>query len=198
MLEAETGLEVVGEASNGRDAVRQVTSLEPDIAVLDIAMPELNGIEAARMIRETNSSTRIIMLSMHAQTEYVFRALQAGANGYVVKDAVGAEVVKAIREVHRGHRYLSRSISDRVLDDYIRRREVPVEEDPLLKLSSREREVLQLIVEGRTTAEIAEIASLSPKTVETYRSRMMRKLEITTLPDLVKFAIQHGLTSLEG
>lgn len=197
MLDSSPGLEVVGEASNGREAVRHTARLKPDIVILDIAMPELNGIDAARQIRENSQDTAIIMLSMHAQTEYIFRSLQAGANGYLVKDSVGAEVVQAIREVHQGHRYLSKSISDQVIEDYVRRRAQPVEEDPLLRLSSREREVLQLIVEGRSTTEIAELVALSPKTVETYRSRMMRKLEINSLPDLVKFAIQHGLTTLE-
>jgi DNA-binding NarL/FixJ family response regulator len=198
VLEAQSGLEVVGEAGNGRDAVREVARLQPDVVVMDIAMPELNGIEATRMISSTGPHSKVIILSMHSDAEYVFRALQAGANGYLVKESVGSEVVDAIRSVHRGHRYLSQSISETVLEDYVRRREAPAEEDLLLKLSTREREVLQLIVEGRTTVEIAEIASLSPKTVGTYRSRLMRKLQITSVPELVKFAIKHGLTALEG
>jgi DNA-binding NarL/FixJ family response regulator len=197
VLDARPDLEVVGEAGDGREAVRLVAELEPDVVVMDIAMPELNGIEATRRILDSGSPPRVIVLSMHSQTEYVFRALQAGASGYLVKETVATEVVDAIRAVRRGRRYLSQTISEVVLDDYVHRRSGPVEEDPLLRLSSREREVLQLVVEGRSTVEIAEAANLSPKTVETYRSRMMRKLEIDSFPELVKFAIKHGLTSLD-
>lgn len=198
LLEAQSGLEVVGEAGDGREAVREVARLRPDVVVMDIAMPELNGIEATRMICEAGTPPKVIILSMHFQTEYIFRALQAGAYGYLVKDSVGTEVVDAIRAVHRGSHYLSEGISESVIDDYVRQRGVAKEDDPLLLLSPREREVLQLVVEGRSTLEIAEIAALSPKTVETYRSRLMHKLEITNLPELVKFAIRYGLTSVDG
>ncbi len=197
ILETQAGLEVVGEADNGREAIREAQRLRPDVIVMDIAMPEINGIEAARTLREVGQLPRIVMLSMHAHTEYIFRALQAGADGYVVKESATAEVADAIRSVHQGRRYLSASIADSVIDDYVRRRELPPDEDPLMRLSSREREVLQLIVEGRSTVEIAEVAALSPKTVETYRSRLMHKLEITNLAELVKFAIKHGLTSVD-
>jgi DNA-binding NarL/FixJ family response regulator len=197
ILEAQSGLEIVGEADNGREAIRECQRLRPDVVVMDIAMPEINGIDAARAMRENGPLPRIVMLSMHAHTEYIFRALQAGADGYVVKESVTAEVADAIRSVHQGRRFLSESIADSVIDDYIRRRKLPADEDPLMRLSAREREVLQLIVEGRSTAEIADKAALSPKTVETYRSRLMRKLEITNLAELVKFAIKHGLTSVE-
>ncbi len=198
LLEAQSGLEVIGEASDGREAVHEVERLGPDVVVMDIAMPELNGIEATRMICDAGNEPKVIILSMHSQTEYIFRALQAGAYGYLVKDSVGTEVVDAIRNVHRGSRYLSEGISESVIEDYIRQRGVEKEEDPLLMLSPREREVLQLVVEGKSTSEIAAIASLSPKTVETYRSRLMHKLEITNLPELVKFAIRYGLTSVDG
>jgi len=197
VLEAQSGLEVIGEADNGREAIREAQRLRPDVVVMDIAMPEINGIEAARTLREAGPLPRIVMLSMHAHTEYIFRALQAGADGYVVKESATGEVADAIRSVYHGRRFLSASIADSVIDDYVRRRELPVDEDPLMRLSSREREVLQLVVEGRSTAEIADRAALSPKTVETYRSRLMRKLEITNLAELVKFAIKHGLTSVD-
>jgi len=197
LLEAQQDIDVVGDADNGRDAVHQVTQLQPDVVILDIAMPELNGIEAARQIREACPSTQIIILSMHSTSEHVFRALQAGARGYLLKESAGIEVVNAVHAVRAGQRYLSQKISDQVIDDYVSRREVFEVESPLARLSPREREILQLVVEGKSSADIAETLFLSPKTVETYRSRLMQKLDIGDLPSLVKFAIQHGLTPLE-
>ena len=196
-LSAESDIKVVGEASNGRDALRRIAELCPDVAILDIAMPELNGIDATWQVRQTFPSTQIVILSMHSTTEHVFRALQAGARAYVLKESAGAELVEAICTVHAGHRYLSQKISDLVIDDYVRQRGSIEAERPLACLSPREREVLQLVVESKTSAEIAGILSLSPKTVGTYRSRVMRKLGINDFPGLVKFAIRHGLTSLE-
>jgi DNA-binding NarL/FixJ family response regulator len=160
-------------------------------------MPELNGIEAVQGIGEVCSSTQIIILSMHSTTEHIFRALQAGARGYLLKESAGIEVVNAVRAVHAGHRYLSQKISDWLIDDYVRQRQDAEAISPLARLSPREREVLQLVVEGKSSAEIADALSLSVKTVETYRSRLMLKLGISDLPGLVKFAIQHGLTPLE-
>ncbi len=197
LLEAQPDIRVIGDAANGRETVRRVVQLCPDVAVIDIAMPELNGIEAARKIGEVCPSTQIIILSMHSTNEHVFRALQAGARGYLLKESAGIEVIKAIRAVHTGHRYLSQEISDQLIDDYIRQRQTTEAKSPLTRLSLREREVLQLVVEGKSSAEIADILSLSLKTVETYRSRLMHKLGISDLPGLVKFAIQHGLTPLE-
>jgi DNA-binding NarL/FixJ family response regulator len=164
---------------------------------MDINMPELNGIEATHQIMENCPSTRVVILSMFATQEHIFRALQAGARGYLLKESAGIEVVNAVREVMSGHRYLSQKISEDVIDDYVRLRDQTIDEDPLSRLSPREREVLQLVVEGKSSAEIAEGLFLSPKTVETYRSRLMQKLEIHDIPGLVKFAIQHGLTTLE-
>jgi DNA-binding NarL/FixJ family response regulator len=198
LLDSQSGIEVIGTVANGRDAVREFNRLRPDVLVTDIAMPEMNGIEATRTIRENHPQAKIVILSMHSDTEYIFRALQAGAMGFVVKDSAGTEVAHAVRAVHNGRRFLSESISEQVIQDYVLRRAVPKEEDPLLRLSGREREVLQLVVEGRSTNEIGEIVSLSPKTVETYRSRLMGKLEIKSMPDLVKFAIRHGLTSIDS
>jgi DNA-binding NarL/FixJ family response regulator len=197
LLEAQSDLEVIGDAADGREAVRRVAQRCPDVAILDIAMPELNGIEAARQIREICPNTQFIILSMHAANEHIFRALQAGARGYLLKEAAGTEVVEAVRAVSAGRRYLSQKISNMVIDNYVRQHEAGQARDPLAPLSPREREVLQLVVEGRSSAEIAETLSLSPKTLDTYRSRLMKKLGISDLPGLVKFAIQHGLISLE-
>jgi DNA-binding NarL/FixJ family response regulator len=197
LLEAEHDIKVVGDVANGRDAVRRVVQLCPDVAIIDIAMPELNGIEAARKIGQVCPSTQVIILSMHSTTEHVFQALQAGARGYLLKESAGIEVVNAVRAVHAERRYLSQKISDGLVDDYVRQRQAAEAKSPLARLSPREREVLQLVVEGKSSAEIAGILSLSLKTIETYRSRLMRKLGISDLPGLVKFAIQHGLTTLE-
>jgi DNA-binding NarL/FixJ family response regulator len=197
LLEAERDITVIGEAANGRDAVRQVAELGPDIAILDISMPELNGIEAAEQIHETCPPTQVIILSMHSTSEHIFRALQAGARGYLLKESAGVEVAKAIRAVRAGRRYLSQEIAEGMIDDYVQYRAVVETKSPLERLSPREREILQLVVEGKSSAEIADMLFLSPKTVGTYRSRLMQKLSIDDLPSLVKFAIQHGLTSLE-
>ncbi|KPL16976.1 MAG: LuxR family transcriptional regulator [Anaerolineae bacterium SM23_84] len=197
MLEAETDIEVIGDAADGREAVQRAAQLCPDVVVMDIAMPELNGIEAAREIGSLCPSSEIVILSMHSTSEHIFRALQAGARGYLLKESAGAEVVRAVRAVHAGRRYLSERISDGLVDDYVRARQAAEAKTPLTRLSPRESEVLQLVVEGKSSADIAEILCLSPKTVETYRSRLMSKLGIHDLPSLVKFAIQHGLTSLE-
>lgn len=197
LLEAQPDISVIGDAANGREAVRLVAQLCPDVVVMDIAMPDLNGIEAARQISEVCPSTQVIILSMHSTTEHIFRALQAGARGYLLKESAGIEVVNAVRAVHAGHRYLSQKISDWLIDDYVRQRQAAEAKGPLARLSPREREVLQLVVEGKSSTEIAGLLSLSLKTVETYRSRLMRKLGISDLPALVRFAIQHGLTPLE-
>ncbi len=197
MLEAEADIEVIGDAADGREAVQRAAQCRPDVVVMDIAMPELNGIEAAREIGNLCPSSQVVILSMHSTSEHIFRALQAGARGYLLKESAGAEVVRAVRAVHAGRRYLSERISDRLVDDYVRERQTTEAKTPLARLSPRESEVLQLVVEGKSSAEIGEMLCLSPKTVETYRSRLMSKLGIHDLPGLVKFAVQHGLTPLE-
>jgi DNA-binding NarL/FixJ family response regulator len=197
LLEAHPDLKVIGDASDGREAVRQVIKCRPDVAIMDINMPELNGIEATEQIRQSCPATQVIILSMYGTRKYIARALQAGARGYLLKAASGSEVVAAVRTVQAGHRYLSQEVSDQVIDDYAGRCQASEIEDPLARLSPREREVLQLVVEGKSSAEIAEILFLSPATVDTYRSRLMQKLDLNDLPSLVKFAIQHGLISLE-
>jgi DNA-binding NarL/FixJ family response regulator len=194
LLEAQPGIEVVGDVSNGREAVREAQRLLPDVVVMDIAMPGLNGIEATLQIQEISPPPRILILSMHSTTEHIFRALQAGARGYLLKDSAGKEVVEAVRVVHAGRRYLSQKIAATVIDDYIAERH---RTSPLDSLSRRERQILQLIAEGKTSAEVGAMLFLSPKTVDTYRSRMMHKLGIGDLPKLVKFAIQNGITQLD-
>jgi len=197
LLEAHADITVVGDAADGRQAVDQIRKLRPDVVVMDIAMPGLNGIEATQQISESCPSTHVMILSMHSSPEHVFRALQAGARGYLIKESAGKEVAVAVRALHAGRRYFSQQITDTVIDDYIHQRQFSSDRSPLGSLSPREREVLQLVVEGKSSVEIAEILFLSPKTVETYRSRIMEKLGIHDLPGLVKFAIQHGLTTLE-
>jgi DNA-binding NarL/FixJ family response regulator len=159
-------------------------------------MPELNGIEAAQQIGELCPQTRVIILSMHYSPEHINRALQAGARGYLLKEAASTELIEAITQVNAGRRYLSQKVSAQMVDQFLN----PTETGPgaaLAALSPREREVLQLVVEGKTTADIADSLALSTRTVDNYRSRIMQKLNITTLPDLVKFAIRHGITSVE-
>jgi DNA-binding NarL/FixJ family response regulator len=197
LLEAQPDIRVIGDAGDGRKAVQCVAQLFPDVVVMDIGMPELNGIEATWEIAQICPAVRVIILSVYSTTEHIFRALQAGARGYLLKESAGIEVVNAVRAVHADQRYLSQKISDALVDDYVRHRQVAAEDSPLALLSTRERQVLQLVVEGKTSADIANILSLSPKTVETYRSRLMHKLDISDLPGLVKFAIQHGLTPLD-
>ncbi|HNT57587.1 MAG TPA: response regulator transcription factor [Syntrophales bacterium] len=195
LLEAHGGIKVVGEAGNGRDAVRAVKKLRPDVVVMDILMADLNGIEATDRICQECPATRVVILSMQSSSESILRALRAGARGYLFKESAGRELVQAIHAVHAGHRYLSAKVSDEVVSACLKQEEAF--RDPLAALSRREREVLQLVVEGRTSAEIAGTLYLSVKTVDTYRSRLMKKLNIGDVPGLIKFAIQQGLTSLE-
>jgi len=195
LLEAQKNIRVVGEAPDGREAIRKVRRLRPDIVIMDILMAGLNGIEAAGQICRECPATRVIMLSMQSSSESIVRALKAGASGYLLKESAGRELVNAIHEVHAGRRYLSPKVSEQVIGACLNRAEEM--RDPLATLSRREREVLQLVVEGRTSAEIADTLFLSVKTVETYRSRLMQKLGIRDIPALIKFAIQHGLTPLD-
>lgn len=194
LLEARDDIEVVGGAGDGRRAVAEIRSLRPDVVLMDISMPQLNGIEAAALVREAAPQARVIMLSMHANAEHLFRALQAGARGYVMKNSAGSELVDAVRLVHAGKRYFSARVADLLVDGYVRE-ERPT--SPMEGLSARERQILQLIAEGRTSAEVAHALSLSPKTVETYRSRLMQKIGVADVVGLVKFAIAHGITSLD-
>lgn len=198
VLEAQGDIKILGTADNGRDAVRQARQLGPDIAIMDISMPELNGIEATAQMHEACPATRVIILSMHHTSEHIFQALKAGAYGYLLKESAGQEIVKAVRRVYSGQRYFSQRIEQTIIDTYSKRHEPVSSESPLDKLSPREREILQLVVEGKSSAEISRIIFISPKTVETYRSRLMKKLGVNDIPSLVKFAIQHGVTSLDS
>ncbi len=194
VVQEQPDMNVVGVASNGRDAVKRVQSLRPDVTVMDIAMPLLDGIEATRQIRETCRKCQVVVLSMHATTEHIYQALRAGALGYLLKESAGKEVIEAIRTVRGGERYLSRKIRDTVFDDFVHRRDAVPDKSPLEKLSSREREVLQLVVSGFSSKEIGHVLALSPKTIATYRCRLMQKLEVCDVPSLVRFAIEHGIT----
>ncbi len=197
LLEMDPSIQVVGDAADGREAVQKTRELQPDVVILDILMAELNGIEAARRIVADNPGARVIILSMNANSEYIFRALQAGVSGYLLKASAGSEVVRAVHTVYAGGRYLSQAISDTVIREYIAQREATENDNRLLRLSAREREVLQLIVEGRSNTEIAQRLTITPGSVKTYRKRIMQKLDIHDLPGLVKFAIRHGITPLE-
>jgi len=194
LIEAQDDMHVVACVADGREAVNKARELKPDVVLMDIAMPNLNGIEATHLIRTRLETTQVVILSMHSNQEHVLRALQAGARGYVLKKSASKEVVDAIRTAHQGGRYLSQKLVESVIDELLRDGSIT---DPLDVLSSRERQVLQLLVEGQSNAMIARSLSLSPKTVETYRARVMQKLNIDDIPSLVKFAIQHGVTSLE-
>ena len=193
LLDGQQDMRVIASFGAGRDAIRYAEREEADVAVLDVAMPDLNGIEVARGLQDASPETRIVMLSMHADVEYVHRALLAGAQGYVLKDCAGRVLLEAVRAVHAGRRYICEQVGPQALEQYARERGIG---DPLDRLSAREREVLQHTVEGRTIVETAERLQLSPKSVETYRSRLMSKLEIEDIPALVKFAIRYGITTV--
>ena len=184
-------IQVVGEAATGRECLTSIESWQPDVVIMDITMPDINGIEATRLIKEQWPQIKVIILSMHSTSEYIYRAFEAGACGYVLKDSIGDELISAIRSACTNKRYLSTSLQDADIE----RKFLSACKSPLDGLSNRERQVLQLVVEGATSTSIADRLALSPKTVETYRSRIMQKLDLHDIPSLVKFAIQHGLTT---
>jgi DNA-binding NarL/FixJ family response regulator len=188
ILASQPDMEIVGEAGNGREAVALAEKLHPDVAVIDVAMPELNGIEAARRMGEAAPRTRVLALSMHKDSVYVREILRAGARGYLLKDQIDSDLIAAVRAVARGEGYLSPAVSDAVLNDY--RRHVS---DPIDLLTSREREVLQMIAEGKTNKEIATVLNLSVYTVDAHRGRIMEKLNLHSVNELVRFAVRQGL-----
>ena len=188
ILSAEPDMEIVGEAANGNEAIALTEELHPDVIVMDVAMPELNGIEATRRLSASEPHARVLALSMHKDSVYVREILRAGARGYLLKDAIDRDFVEAVRAVARGDGYLSPAVSDAVLTDY--RKHVT---DPLDLLTSREREVLQLIAEGKTNKEIATLLNLSVYTVDAHRGRIMEKLNLHATSELVRFAMRKGL-----
>lgn len=197
LLSKEEGIEVVGEAGNGREAVDKVQQLLPDIVLMDIGMQHLNGLEATRQIKRRFPDTKVLILTVYTNEEYIFQTLIAGASGYVVKKAAPEELVSAIKAVYQGESYLSPTISRKVVDDYIRRAETMVVQDSYERLTEREREVLQLIAEGNTNREIAELLHVSVKTVETHRAHLMDKLGIFSTAGLTRYAIRKGVISLD-
>jgi DNA-binding NarL/FixJ family response regulator len=197
LLETQLDFKVIGAAANGREALRQMEHLAPTIALLDIAMPEMDGLDLARALRHTHPTTALIMLSMHRTPEHIVQALEAGARGYVLKESASDEVIEAIRTVQAGGCYLSQAVSNVAIEYYLHSRPADGETSPLERLNEREREVLRLLANGLGSGEIAGQLGLSSKTVDNYRSAIMHKLDIHHLPGLVKFAIQHGLISLE-
>lgn len=193
LLESEPDIEIIGSVANGREALLKSLELKPDVVVMDIAMPELNGIDAAEQIRLGTPKTQVVILSIHSTAEHIYRAFRAGALGYLLKESAGSELIDAIHAVHKGRRYLTQRIADTVLDSYM----LQHSKSPLDELSVREREVLQLVAEGLPSAEISVRLSLSLRTVETYRSRIMQKLNLHDLSSLIRFAIENGLTALK-
>lgn len=191
VLEAHPGFEVVGTTDNGRDAVRLVEDLQPDIAVLDVAMPEINGLEATRAIRECCPGTEVVILSMHEGEEYLREALRAGAAGYVLKRAAAKELVGAINAVRRGESYLDPSLTRTLISDYVR--QVERGDETPDSLTERELEVLKLVAEGMTNRQIALQLNISIKTVQTHRANLMDKLNLHDRTELVRYAIRRGL-----
>jgi DNA-binding NarL/FixJ family response regulator len=194
LLASHDDIEVVAETGDGREAIEKVQEASPDVVLMDIAMPVMDGLEATRRIRKSNLETKIIVLTQHDNKEYVVSCVKAGAVGYVPKRAVAAELVSAIRCVYRGDSYLYPSLASAVLKDYLRR----VDEEPFDGLSNREREVLKLIAEGHTSQEIADILCASVKTIMGHRTRIMEKLDIHNRTELIKYAIRKGLISTDS
>ena len=197
LLDAVTDIEVVGEAENGREAVEKVGQLLPDVVLMDNTMPTLNGLEATRQIKKQFPEIMVLILTMHTDEEYIFQFLQAGASGYLIKKTAPKELVSAIKAVHRGDSFLSPSISRKVIDEYLRHVEETDKTDSYTQLTNREREVLQLIVEGLSNKEIAEQLHLSVKTIGNHRINLMEKLDIHNVSDLTKYAIRKGIIVIE-
>lgn len=195
MLEREADIIVAGEACDGREAVALAKSLRPDVVVMDIGMPNLNGIEAAHQMTQDRPKVTIVMLSMHSDESYVLRALRAGARGYLLKDSAEADLIKAVHVVAGGKSFFSPSVSKVLLDDYVRKLKRSGTDDPFDLLTPREREVLQLIAEGKSNKDIANLLNLSVYTVESHRSNLMEKLNLRGLPELILYAVRKGIIS---
>jgi DNA-binding NarL/FixJ family response regulator len=195
VVEQQPDLHVVGEADDGRQAVELTKSLKPDVVVMDIGMPNLNGIEAARQIREIRPDAAVVMLSMHSDEGYVLRALGAGARAYLLKDSATTDLVQAIRAVVEGKSFFSPTVSKVLLQDYMRKLQRSGTEDSYDLLSPREREVLQLVAEGKSNKEVASLLNLSVYTVETHRAKIMQKLSLKGVPELILYAVRKGIIS---
>lgn len=195
ILEDRRDWRVIAEAGNGHDAVREAIALKPDVAVLDVGMPLLNGIEATRQIVRRVPSVRVVILSMHSDGAYVTQAVHAGARAYVLKDSAGAELIEAIATVATGRTFFSPAVAQVVFDDYARGSTDTGGFDRYATLSEREREVLQLVAEARTTKEIADLLSISPATVETHRTHLLQKLKLRNAAEVVRFAARRGIIS---
>ena len=195
LIEQQADLTVVGEAADGREAVALAKSLRPDVAVMDISMPNLNGIEAAHQITQSHAEIAVIVLSMHPDESYVLRALKAGAKGYLLKDSAESDLITAVRAVARGKSFFSPAVSKVLLDDYIRKLKRSGAEDAYDLLTPREREVLQLVAEGKSNKEVANLLNLSVYTVETHRSNIMQKLNLKGVPELTLYAVRKGIIS---
>jgi len=193
LLEGESNLRVVGEAENGREAVAKVEELKPDIVIMDIAMPMLNGIEATRQIKKVCPKTKVIILSMYSHEHYIHELLETGVSGYLLKDSSGRDIINAIHAAIKDETFLSPSISKMVVDTYLSPRKASSREERFKQLSNREREVFQLIAEGHSTRQIADMLCVSISTVKSHRAKIMEKLGIDTPVKLIHFAIQLGL-----
>ena len=196
LLEEESDLQVVGEAGDGREAVKKATELKPDLVLMDIAMANLNGLEATKQIKKVLPETKVIMVTMHKNEEYILQSFQAGASGFILKEGAVEELVNAIRSIYQDKSFLSPTISKTLIDAYLRKMETGKTETPFDLLTDREREVLQLIAEGYTNREVAKALFISVKTVEAHRAHIMQKLNIHDVAKLVKYAIQKGLVDL--
>jgi two-component system response regulator NreC len=195
IVEQQPDLMVVGEAEDGRQAVALSASLKPDVAVLDIGMPNLNGIEAAKQITDGESGAAVVILSMHADETYILRALKAGARGYLLKDSAESDLVRAIRSVAEGKSFFSPAVSKVLLEDYVKKLQRTGSEDSYDLLTPREREILQLIAEGKSNKEVANLLHLSVYTVETHRANIMEKLKLKSVPELILYAVRKGIIS---
>lgn len=197
LLDNQAGIEVIGEAKDGREALTLIERLLPDVILMDIAMPGLNGLEATRRIKKKFPGIKVLVLTMYTNEEYVFQILQAGANGYLVKETAFQDLISAIKAVHRDEAFMSPSISKKVINRYTQRvREANATTGDML--TTREREILQLIAEGSSSKKIAEALFISPKTVETHRTHIMDKLNIHNRTDLIKYAIRTGIVDIDS